>query len=163
MKNKLAKVLMTGIVASSLIFSAQSVFAYGTPAEPDSSSSPNYFSGIGDWFEGTIVNVEGDDYFIRDTDYFRYVNNTGQTMAFYVKLSTFENPSLDYVIRSIGTSGPSYPIATYSQVHKETGKEVWYVSLPAGHTLDIQVQSNTFFDFDPDVKYSIQLSDTPWI
>jgi hypothetical protein len=163
MKRKLSKLFTAGIIASSLVFSAQSAFAHGTAVEPDSYSSPNYFNYIGDWYEGTIVNIDGNDFMYRDTDYFRYVNNTGQTNSFYVKLNTFDNPSLNYVIRSMATSGNTSPIGTFSQIHKEPGKEVWYVSLPAGHTLDVQVQSNTFFDFDPNVRYLIQLSNTPWI
>ncbi|NQF15747.1 hypothetical protein HPY31_17710 [Brevibacillus sp. HB1.3] len=103
----------------------------GDDREPDSQDTPNYFQGIVDSFEGTIAKQK----YGMDQDYFRWTNNTGQGRSFYINFDTYQNRSLDYQIFEVDHNGQVY------QVFKDTGRETWFVYLPANGDLRIKVRA----------------------
>lgn len=153
------KFLASAIVAVSVLSAGTSAFAAGDAYETDSFASPNIFQHSGDSFEGTITNNDSDDAPAFDYDYYKWTNDTGATKLFYVNLKTYQNMSLDYRIRSLATSGAG----SYSNLYSETtGLKVYQVILPPGGTVAISVQSANLYQFDPNVKYIISLSNVPW-
>ncbi|MBH0332044.1 hypothetical protein ABH14_20190 [Brevibacillus brevis] len=153
---KLKKLISTLGLTTCLLSMSSSAFAMGDAREPDSFDSPNYFQGIGDSFEGTFYKSYPDPNIPMDHDYFQWTNNTGEGKAFYLHFDTYQNRSLDYQIRDMSFSGSG------NRVFKDTGREAWYIYLPAGGTLRIHVSSQDAIRVDPNVKYIIALSERPW-
>ncbi|MFA4135198.1 MULTISPECIES: hypothetical protein [unclassified Brevibacillus] len=153
---KLKKLISTLGLTTCLLSMSSSAFAMGDAREPDSFDSPNYFQGIGDSFEGTFYKSYPDFERPMDHDYFQWTNDTGQAKAFYINFDTYQNRSLDYQIRDMSVGGPVH------QVFKDTGRETWYVYLPAGEKIRIHVSSQDAIRVDPNVKYIIALSERPW-
>jgi len=153
---KLKKLISTLGLTTCLLSMSSSAFAMGDAREPDSFNSSNYFQGIGDSFEGTFYKSYPDPNIPMDHDYFQWTNDTGQGKAFYVNFDTYQNRSLDYMIRDMSVGGPTH------QVFKDTGRESWYVYLPAGEKIKIHVSSQDAIRVDPNVKYIISLSERPW-
>ncbi|WP_221834189.1 hypothetical protein, partial [Priestia aryabhattai] len=81
---------------------------------------------------------------------------TGQGKSFYINFDTYQNRSLDYQIFEIDHNGQAY------QVFKDTGRETWFVYLPANGDLRIKVGAQDAIRVDPNVKYIISLSERPW-
>ncbi|TQK73522.1 hypothetical protein FB479_102151 [Brevibacillus sp. AG162] len=149
---KLKKLISTIGLTTCLLSMSSSAFAMGDAREPDSRDSPNYFQGIIDSFEGTIAKQE----YGMDQDFFRWTNNTGQGKTFYINFDTYQNRSLDYQIFEIDHNGQAY------QVFKDTGRETWFVYLPANGDIRIKVGAQDAIRVDPNVKYIISLSERPW-
>ncbi|SCW58442.1 hypothetical protein SAMN04487970_101776 [Paenibacillus tianmuensis] len=150
---KLKSILLSATVAVSLLSASSSAFALGDAKEPDSFNDPNVFSGISDAFEGTIV-LDPDKGM--DFDYYKWTNDTGQDKSFFVNFDTYQNRSLDYMIREIDVGGSS------NRISSETGREVWQIYLRAGETLRIKVGARNALQIDPNVKYVISLGNNPW-
>ncbi|MBH0332036.1 hypothetical protein ABH14_20145 [Brevibacillus brevis] len=153
---KLKKLISTLGLTTCLLSMSSSAFAMGDAREPDSFDSPNYFQGIMDSFEGTLYKSYPDFEKPMDHDYFQWTNDTGQGKAFYINFDTYQNRSLDYMIRDMSLNG------TANRVFKDTGRETWYVYLPAGEKIKIHVSSQDAIRVDPNVKYIIALSERPW-
>ncbi|MBW5467396.1 hypothetical protein GPJ61_05860 [Brevibacillus formosus] len=152
---KLKKLISTIGLTTCLLSMSSSAFALGTAIEPDSIDSPNYFQGIYDDFEGTLYKAYPEFEKPMDRDWFQWTNDTGQGKAFYINFDTYQNRSLDYQIQSLYVGGQS------QQVLKDTGRESWYVYLPAGEKIKIHVSSQDAMRVDPNVKYRISLSTHP--
>ncbi|MCM3141626.1 hypothetical protein [Brevibacillus sp. MER 51] len=149
---KLKKLISTLALTTCLLSMSSSAFAMGDAREPDSFDSPNHFQGIMDSFEGTLSKPE----YGMDHDYFQWTNDTGQGKAFYINFDTYQNRSLDYMIRDMSVGG------TANRVFKDTGRETWYVYLHAGEKIKIHVAAQDAIRVDPNVKYIIALSERPW-
>ncbi|NEW07648.1 hypothetical protein GK047_16730 [Paenibacillus sp. SYP-B3998] len=145
MKKKVVAILATVALVSTLSTTAM---ARDAKPESDSSSSPNVFYGVGDYFTATFDSFN-------DLDYYSWYND-GPARTVFLYFWQPNYTTLDYGINSVGISG-STPGAS-QRLWKANGRENWQVYVPAGSTLTVDTRSFTYSGTNPNVKYELLLN-----